>query len=1059
MGGLPDQAGQVFEVGAESTTLGRGLGCDVQLADQSISRLHAEIVRDGDGFALVHHSSVNRTLVNGEPVTERISLRGGEEIQLADRVVVRFKVETPEAEAPPPEPVADEPDATPDAPDATRVGAQAAPAPPRAEPAPTPSPEPPAVEPSPPAPPPVESAPPPPESAPPPSESAPAAPPEAPAPTPEPPPAAAPPPPPEPPPPVAPAAAPPPPSGDDAGPVHEPTSALELRPVSEKAPPPDPSTLNLAIIGAGPAGIAAGVRAAERGIKHTLYERSVLADTIVKYQKGKFVMAEPPQLPLQADLRMVFEEAVREQVLEWWSEAVQQAGTTLVEATEILSIGGEKGAFRIETRGPSGAQTVEATHIVLAIGVQGDLRKFGVPGDDQPWVTYQLDDPRAFEDKKVIVVGVGDAGIENAIALAENGNEVTIVNRRDEIDRAKPMNKAAIESKIKSGEIAYLTNASADRFETNAAVFRTKDGEEVRVECDLVIGRLGATPPRSFLEATGITFPNADKEAIPDVSDQYESNVPGIYMVGALVGYPLIKNCMNQGFEVVEHILGADVKPADEPVLAEKFREVGGTVSENLDRIQQTIPTLAPLTSVQLRQLLFESTIRVVPAGTVLYRRADFDNTFFSILEGEVELVQLDNSDPTIPEDLRTERRTRRGTGQFFGEDGLISGRRRSETVTTTARSILIETPRNSMTKLTRSVEDVRRVIDGAYVTSALATLFPTLDGSARKRLAYRAETLAHRAGNVIFAEGDEPDGLHLIRRGTVEIFKKHEGVEEQVDSLRAGSTIGEVAVLHPGRRRTATAKAGVDCETVRIPTDVILEAVEAHREIREYLERKEQEFIIADARRQHGRGTMMWLQKAGGKEATDLLMIDETLCVRCDNCEKACAETHGGVSRLNREAGATYMTSAGSALHLPTACQHCENPKCMTDCPPDALNRDPNGEVWINDETCIGCGNCEAYCPYDVIKMAKVGDDPGPGLLMRILFPRRAVKASDAGPSPEEGGAAAIKKAVKCDLCRELPAKKSGAPRAACVASCPTGAIVRIDPGEYVDEIYERQG
>ena len=90
--------------------------------------------------------------------------------------------------------------------------------------------------------------------------------------------------------------------------------------------------------------------------------------------------------------------------------------------------------------------------------------------------------------------------------------------------------------------------------------------------------------------------------------------------------------------------------------------------------------------------------------------------------------------------------------------------------------------------------------------------------------------------------------------------------------------------------------------------------------------------------------------------------------------------------------------------------------------------------------------------------RLAKVDDDPGPGLLVRLLFPRRATKKTEASPA-EEGGAAAIKKAVKCDLCRELPAKKSGAPRAACVASCPTGAIVRIDPGEYVDEIYERQG
>ena len=1001
MGGLPDQAGHVFEVGSSSTTLGRGLSCDIQLADQSISRLHAELVWEGDTLYLVHKSEVNRTQVGGREIEGRLALSGGEEIQLADRVVLRLKIESlresPTPSVAPPaggvEPVDGTVEVKDLAPPPILTDAAADSAGDEE----------------------IDSA----------ADSA----------------------------------------GEAVAPTEEPYALAESearhhdRPVSAEEPPPVLESLKLAIIGAGPAGIAASVRAAERGVAHTLFERSSLADTIVKYQKGKLVMAEPPQLPLQADLKMVFEEATREQVLQWWTSAVGEAGANLVEQTEILSISGEKGAFRIETRGPSGAETVEATHVVLAIGVQGDLRKFGVPGDDQPWVTYQLDDPAAHEDKRVVVVGVGDAGIENALALAENGNEVTIVNRRDEIDRAKPMNKAAIEAKIKTGEIQLLTNASADHFDRDGAVFRTKEGEDVKIACELVIGRLGAIPPRAFLEATGIAFPSEEKESIPDVSDRYESNVPGVYMVGALVGYPLIKNCMNQGFEVVEHLLGQTVKPADEPVLAQKFREVGGSVSENLRKIQDTIPTLAPLTSVQLRQLVFESTIRIESPGTVIYRRADFDNTFFSILEGEVELVYLAQADPMAPENSRMRHRAERSSGQFFGEDGLISGRRRSETVTTTTRCVLIETPRNSMTKLTRSVEDVKRVIDGAYVNSALALLFPSLDGNARKRLAYHSETLMHRAGSIIFSEGDEPDGLHLIRRGTANIYKRHEGVDEQINSLRAGSTLGEVAVLKAGRTRAATVRAGVDCETVRFPVALVHQFVEESRELRDYLERKEQEFIVADARHQYGRGTMMFLINKGGKEATDLLMIDETLCVRCDNCEKACAETHGGVSRLNREAGATYLTSAGSALHLPTACQHCENPKCMTDCPPDALHRDPNGEVWIDDETCIGCGNCEAYCPYDVIKMAKVDDNPGPGLLTRLLFPWRAVRESEAGSPVAEGGAAAIKKAVKCDLCRELPAKRSGAPRAACVASCPTGAIVRIDPAEYVDEIYERQG
>ena len=1006
MGGLPDQAGQVFQIGADRTTLGRGLNCDISLADPNISRLHAELVWEGDVLVLVHKSQVNRTIVDGTEVADRLALVGGEEIQFADRVVLRIKIEAdssrdtdgPEQVRPEKVEVAAPADPLPAQPSVARPAA--APQASSAEPVETPS-----------------------------AASAPAS--------------------------VEEPASDPESASSEENDASEREARPIAKPVSEKGPPPDPASVQLAIIGGGPAGIAAAVRAAEHKIQHTLFDRSVLANTIVKYQKGKLVMAEPAGLPLQADMKVVFTEGVREQILEWWSDAMTGVGAKLVEGCEILGIEGEKGAFKISARDANGARTIDATHIVLAIGVQGDLRKFGVRGDDQPWVTYQLDDPQEHEDKRVIVVGVGDAGIENAIALAENGNEVTIVNRRDEIDRAKRMNRTAIEAKIKSGEINYLPNASVDRFESDCAIFRIKDGTETRVDCDLVIGRLGATPPRTFLESIGVEFPSADRESIPDVSESYESNVPGVYMVGALVGYPLIKNCLNQGFEVVEHILGEPVKPADEPVLAAKFSEVDGSVSEVLAQIQETVPTFGPLTSVQLRSLMFESKLRVAAAGEVIYRRADFDNSFFSILEGEVELAVLDNSDPTVPENLRPERKSRRGSGQFFGEEGLISGRRRGETVAATTRCVLVETPRNAMSKLTRSVEDVRKVIDGAYVNSALSALFPSLAAGKRKRLAYRAETLVHRKDDVIFAEGDEPDGLHLIRRGTVDIYKKHEGVEEQIDSIRAGSTIGEMAVTHAGRRRSATARASVDCETVRFPTDIILSYVESEREIREYLERREQEFIIADARRQHGKGTAIFVIKSGGKEATDLLMIDETLCIRCDNCEKACAETHGGVSRLNREAGATYMTSGGSALHLPTACQHCENPKCMTDCPPDALIRDPNGEVWINTETCIGCGNCETYCPYNVIKMAKIDNDPGPGLLMRLLFPKKAVKVEPDAPD----GAATVKKAVKCDLCRELPKKKRGAPRAACVASCPTGAIVRVDPVKYVDEIHARQG
>ncbi|KAJ8136130.1 hypothetical protein OY671_010657, partial [Metschnikowia pulcherrima] len=108
------------------------------------------------------------------------------------------------------------------------------------------------------------------------------------------------------------------------------------------------------------------------------------------------------------------------------------------------------------------------------------------------------------------------------------------------------------------------------------------------------------------------------------------------------------------------------------------------------------------------------------------------------------------------------------------------------------------------------------------------------------------------------------------------------------------------------------------------------------------------------------------FLVSQGSGEATDVSLIDETSCVGCDNCEKACADSHDGSSRSDREAGRSFAHS-----HVPTSCRHCEHPHCVADCPPNAIQRGPDGEVSIND-TCIGCGNCQRNCPYGVIRMEK---------------------------------------------------------------------------------------
>ncbi len=278
---------------------------------------------------------------------------------------------------------------------------------------------------------------------------------------------------------------------------------------------------------------------------------------------------------------------------------------------------------------------------------------------------------------------------------------------------------------------------------------------------------------------------------------------------------------------------------------------------------------------------------------------------------------------------------------------------------------------------------------------------------------------------------------------------RPRDGRDHVFQYVQAGNYVGEMALLAPDRKRGATVAAKVLTETVLLPTDAIVPFLIEHPNVRGAFENVAADRAMDDAAHamDHDRGTVMFLiDKTGAKEATDLLLIDESLCVRCDNCEKACAETHEGISRLDREAGPTYQTTVGRQLHIPTACQHCENPKCMDDCPPDALRRHPSGEVYIKDN-CIGCGNCASNCPYGVIQLAAVHPYKRRSLLLRLLFGDKI--------TPLDGdGTHAGEHAVKCDLCRKLPEPRGDRPKAACVASCPTGAIVRVNPRDFINEI-----
>jgi thioredoxin reductase len=259
--------------------------------------------------------------------------------------------------------------------------------------------------------------------------------------------------------------------------------------------------LDVLVVGAGPAGLAAAAAAHERGLSHVVLEQEGdLGGTIFHYPRKKLVLVQAVDVPVLG--RLPEAEYAKEDLLRVLQDLCRRARLDVRFGERLLGI--ERRGPLLEVRSTSG--TTLARAVVLALGRRGTPRKLGVPGEELPKVMYQLTDAESYQGQRLLVVGGGDSAVEAAIGLArQRGNRVTLSYRREKLVRIKRKNEERIAQLLASGRIegAFSSEVTAIR---EAAVSLRAAGGERELANDFVFVFAGGDPPFELLRQMGIRF-------------------------------------------------------------------------------------------------------------------------------------------------------------------------------------------------------------------------------------------------------------------------------------------------------------------------------------------------------------------------------------------------------------------------------------------------------------------------------------------------------------------------------------------------------------------------
>ena len=257
--------------------------------------------------------------------------------------------------------------------------------------------------------------------------------------------------------------------------------------------------LDVLIVGAGPAGISASLRAIERKLNYLTVDEGEIGGTVSKYPRQKLVLTSPVELPVYGKFKKT--ELSKEDLLAIWHEILQKVDFKFRKGEKVEEVKkNDDGIFTITT-----TKAQYRSHaVVLALGKGGIPRKLGVKGEELSKVMYRLIEADHYVNKKILVIGGGDSAIEAAMGLSHQaGNKVTLSYRKEGFTRLKDRNEKRIQESMKKGKVEVIFNSMPVEFKPNSVILDV-GGKQRELPNDYVWVFAGGEPPTAFLKKIGV---------------------------------------------------------------------------------------------------------------------------------------------------------------------------------------------------------------------------------------------------------------------------------------------------------------------------------------------------------------------------------------------------------------------------------------------------------------------------------------------------------------------------------------------------------------------------